>query len=417
MLVDTGATISLISSSFLASLPKGDQVTLLSSPQENLRTVAGDTVPVEGVATVCLSIAGHEFRRAILVANIRDHCILGYDFMKEYNCVLNLRDGTLLLGDRQLVLRSCRDPDADPSYVVCRRTVTVPPYAQLLIPGRMSSGQAPNVCVVEPCAEGPPSAGLMVARGLVHHGEGAVPVRVLNATPSPIVLQRGQRLGQCSQVVEIQFTEERAGDHAPPPAAMEHNTSLLHYIDELIEGSQPPLTQDQAEKARALFQEFRDVFSFSAADLGRTTAALHHIDTGTASPIKQAPRRLPLASFKEVDKLISDMRDQDVIEPSSSPWASPIVLVKKKDGSTRFCVDYRRLNNVTKKDSYPLPRIDDALHALAGAAWFSTLDLRSGYWQVEVAPEDKEQTAFTTGRGLWQFKVMPFGLCNAPATF
>ncbi|GBN21578.1 Transposon Ty3-I Gag-Pol polyprotein [Araneus ventricosus] len=111
------------------------------------------------------------------------------------------------------------------------------------------------------------------------------------------------------------------------------------------------------------------------------------------------------------------MVDNRIIEESSGPWASPIGLVKKKDGSTRFCVDYTKLNEITKKDTYILPRIDDTLDALNGSQWFTTLDLKRGYWQVEVRPEDREKTAFTTGQRLWQFKVMPFGFCNAPATF
>ncbi|GBM00253.1 Transposon Ty3-I Gag-Pol polyprotein [Araneus ventricosus] len=94
------------------------------------------------------------------------------------------------------------------------------------------------------------------------------------------------------------------------------------------------------------------------------------------------------------------MVDNGITEESSGPWATPIVLVKKKDGSTRFCVDYRNLNEITKKDSYPLPRIDDTLDALYGSQWFTLLDLKSGYWQVEIRPEDREKTAFTTVQGL-----------------
>jgi len=104
------------------------------------------------------------------------------------------------------------------------------------------------------------------------------------------------------------------------------------------------------------------------------------------------------------------MRKCDIIQPSTSPWASPIVIVIKKDGSARFCVDYRKLNKLTRKDAYPIPRIDNTLDTLSGSKWFSTLDLLSGYWQVEVKEADSEKTAFSTKHGLFEFKVMSFGL-------
>ena len=115
----------------------------------------------------------------------------------------------------------------------------------------------------------------------------------------------------------------------------------------------------------------------------------------------------------EIDKGL----EAGLIRPSKSPWTSPIVLVKKKDGKTRFCVDYRKLNSVTKKDKYPLPKIEDILNNLGKAQWFTSIDLASGYWQVQVAEEDKEKTAFISKFETYEYNVMPFGLCNAPATF
>ena len=115
---------------------------------------------------------------------------------------------------------------------------------------------------------------------------------------------------------------------------------------------------------------------------------------------------------------VQQMLSRNVIRPSNSPWASPVVMVRKKDGSLLFCVDFRQLNAATVKDAHPLPRIDDLLDALHGAKWFSTLDLKSGYWQVPIAEQDKEKTAFRTSSGqLFEFNLVPFGLCNAPATF
>ena len=139
----------------------------------------------------------------------------------------------------------------------------------------------------------------------------------------------------------------------------------------------------------------------SGESSGRTNIVRHRINTGDVQPIRQALRRLPLAK-QEAEKLVRKMLDDGVTEESNSPWSSPVVLVTKKDGPTKFCVDYRKLNDVTK-DSSPLPRIDDMLTTLSGSAWFSALDLKSGYWQVGIHPKDKKKTAFSAGSGLHPF--------------
>ncbi|GFU25503.1 hypothetical protein TNCV_3621031 [Trichonephila clavipes] len=167
------------------------------------------------------------------------------------------------------------------------------------------------------------------------------------------------------------------------------SNSPQQLTPDLLENAE--LSPEQKSSAERLFQEFEDVFSRNSSDIGHTTVTQHRIDTADHPPIKQHPRRLPFAKQEEVGTLLREMQENDIIEPSSSPWASPIVLVRKKDGSTRFCVDYRKLNDVTKKDSYPLPRIDDTLDTFSGHKWFSTLDLKSGYWQVEIHPEDREK--------------------------
>ena len=129
------------------------------------------------------------------------------------------------------------------------------------------------------------------------------------------------------------------------------------------------------------------------------------------------PLRTPIKKREVIDKAVDEMLEADVIRRSRSPWSFPVVIVDKKDGSKRFCVDFRKLNQVIKKNSYPLPLIDDILALLRKAKYFTSLDLKSGYWQVAKNETDKEKTDFACHRGLFEFNVMPFGLSNAPAVF
>nr|VZI45962.1 unnamed protein product [Spirometra erinaceieuropaei] len=164
-----------------------------------------------------------------------------------------------------------------------------------------------------------------------------------------------------------------------------------------------------------LLASFSDLFSWSTDTLGRTRLVQHIIDTGDAKPLWQPHRRIPVRYRDGVNKLLDELIRTKIIQPSSSPLASPIVLFSKKDGSLRLCVDYRHLNAVTVRDSFPLPRLDDTVDALGQTAWFSTLDLK--YWQVEIHPNDRHKTTFTVPQGLFEFQTLPFGLCNAAATF
>ena len=182
--------------------------------------------------------------------------------------------------------------------------------------------------------------------------------------------------------------------------------ALPDHLKDIVTGSHPSLGEAGRLLLRELLHRYEHVFPAPGEPVaGRTTSVQHEILTSDARPVRCGPRRLAPAGLRTEQTCVKEMLLRGQIEPSDSLWASPVVLVTKKDGSTCFCVDYRWLNSLTIKDAYPLPRIDDSLR-------FSTMDLDSGYWQVAMSPQAKRKAAFVTNEG--QFRVIPFGLCNAP---
>jgi len=172
-----------------------------------------------------------------------------------------------------------------------------------------------------------------------------------------------------------------------------------------------------ASNFRDLLVAHKDVFARSPTDIGFCDLLQHDVDTADAAPIRQPPRRPPLASGTAEDDLIAEMLSAGVIEPFDSPWADPVCLAKKPDSSYRFCVDYRRVNAVSRKDAYPILDTHDAFDSLRGANYFATIDLLLSYWQIGMTLRAQERSAFCTCRGFYHFRRMHFGLSNAPATF
>ncbi|KAL2077722.1 hypothetical protein ACEWY4_027226 [Coilia grayii] len=315
----------------------------------------------------------------------------------------------------------------DTGRVACRYALSIPASSEALVWARLPARayRPDNWVLVEPHST---CHVVEVARVLATVQHGRVLVRVRNVKPYPVHLHRHQCLVRVTPVgpqqvregrdvwfsqvdtgvVEVGIMEVQGTDR--PLGAMPN-----HLMAEPLQGED--LNEDQQQQLRLLLTKWQHVFSTHDEDYGCTNIVKHQIPTGDAPPIRERYRPVPPTLYQEVRTLLRGMLDGGIIRESSSPWAAPIVLVQKKTGAWRFCVDYRKLNSVTKKDAFPLPRVEDSLTSLTQSAWYSTLDLASGYWQVQMESADREKTAFTTPFGLFEWERMPFGLCNAPATF
>ena len=285
--------------------------------------------------------------------------------------------------------------------------------------------------------QGEPSSKYLIPRSVHSKGQDTIAC-VMNVTDNFIVMKKGMILGTATEydsevleysgeaetpsaeeanyspcgnisddakVMEIKQDSESLGDNIPD------------HIKIMVDKSKEHLTEEQIHQLSDCLLEFQDVFAKDEFDLGDFTEIQHEIDTGNAKPVKERPRRTPACFVGEEESHLRKMLEAGVIQPSTSDWASAPVLIRKRDGSVRWCIDYRGLNSVTVKDVFPLPLIEDCMDSLAGKEWFSKLDANSAYWQIRIKESDRKKTAFTTKYGLFEHVKMGFGLCNAPATF
>ena len=415
ILVDTGAAITVLSKCTWDRV-KEEGAQLGSISGRRLVGVQGTPISLHDRARILLGVSSEKFEVAAIVADTPTaDVILGRDFLRTQQCMIEMtKDGDVLhvqsRGQSISLAQDLTQPPIPRLNVVLQESVVVPPCSEMEVLCRTPDTASQKPWVVEGQRD---RCAVMVARAVVQPDANSIPVRVLNPRDVEVSITKGTVLAKLQSVPQSPVVATVTQQCARDEPSYEHKQRLW----DMVKQAEQSLTEEQKHQLYALLLEHHSLFATGEQDVGHTSKVQHKIDTGTNRPIRQSVRRVPQMRRQEAKKLIDDMLARDVIQPSNSPWASPVVLVPKKDGSLRFCIDYRKVNSVTRKDAYPLPRIDDTLDTLAGSKWFSTLDLVSGYWQVEVDPQDREKTAFCTHEGLFEFRVMPFGLCNAPATF
>jgi hypothetical protein len=262
---------------------------------------------------------------------------------------------------------------------------------------------------------------LVGARVIINYTCPVVPVLVANLSSERVIIPKGKVLAH-EAPLKLRFESTSVEDSSETSVnnvglSENKQKAATNPIKEAMNNADKTLTLEQKTHLEQLLISHAGVFSTGPEDLGRTSLMYHRIETGDSAPIRQQMRRIPHEHISVLKSEVEKLQRAGAVVPSTSPWASPTILVKKKDGSMRLCIDYRKVNSVSKKDAHPLPRIEDIFDTLSGSQFFSTLDLAMGYHQVEVHPDDREKTAFSTPFGLFEYNVMPFGLATAPATF
>ena len=406
-LVDSGAEISIINKKVTENFP---DIELLRSTEITLRTATGNAITVVGEVDLTFRLGKKYIKHTFIVAeNVTQNVILGRDCLKANGMKIDFGNSQLQMKNFGVPLES--DAYLDSLVRMANQKILKPQSTTLVwgkfrgqrhVPSRkLYSVSAINTGFtnLEP--------GLMVTNTVTRVVKRRkFPFLVCNNTDKTIKLNRGNVVAR---------VEEVSGD-CVPITEVPVGCSLTDDDDKEAV-SIDSIPEEYREELEKLLRDNEDLFAASDMDLGRTDAVKMKIDTGDHPPIRMKPYRTPLNQREVVEKAVDDMLQADIIRPSKSSWSFPILLVPKKDGGRRFCVDFRRLNAITKNYVWPLPHIDDTLASLGKAQVFSSIDLKSGYWQVPMNSVDREKVAFTCHKGLYEFNSMPFGLSNAPSVF
>ncbi|GBM34952.1 Retrovirus-related Pol polyprotein from transposon 412 [Araneus ventricosus] len=336
MLVDTGANVTLVRTDLVQKLKENFIYTV---PNISLKTATGEKAEIHGKLDAAIEFGSRKFQHRVYVADITDPCIIGLDFLQKFNFTVDLKKNEIRTGGVEIPFFSASAEHSKLCSVLAKEKTIIPARSECLIQGvKEVSGKFRYVVTDFPSQVS--RKGVLVAATLVDLKREDTPGRVLNLDNKPKTVDKGAVIATCESVVDIVARPQEFSESLRLPSILEN-----------LEG----LNKEQRATVRELLQEFQNLFPASDSDVGRCNMTQHRINTGNHPPIKQYPRRLSLAKKEEAERLVKEMVDNGIIEESSGPWASPIVLVKKKDGSTRFCVDYRKLNEITIKDSYPSP--------------------------------------------------------------
>ena len=417
-LLDTGSAVTLVSNKVWSSLPGRTPLVKQSLP--DLATIDGSSIPLHGSACLTFSIDDRQVSHNVLVGDVQPDVLLGVDFFRTHGCVLNPADNSLKFPTNSPPRAdACNNDTKSVHHQVCHVQLTtpvaIPPFSQVLLPGKLQFSPAPGDYLLEASGKLPERYDLLCQDAAIHvqadnddAPSATVGYPVFNFSDQPITLPQGVRIGSIMPCIPVD----------------DDDTSAICAATTLADdGSREPqfdlshLDSADRRSVQDLMSEYADCVSTGPFDTGHTEFVTHTIDTSGAPPVRIAPRRLPIHQQQEVREHIDKLRDHHIIRPSNSPWSAPIVVVRKPDNSIRLCVDYRQLNNITVKDAFPMPRIDDAIDAMSGARYFTTIDLASGYWQVGMDKDARRKSAFVTPFGFYEWTCIPFGLCNAPATF